>query len=86
MIKYENLTKKQKKISISLTRAKSLGMMAKRYSDRLSYKVDKIQHQDYGTVNIYHIDVLREVFRSDEECPVNQRKTEPSLFPLYHEG
>lgn len=49
-------------LSIDINKANMLGRKARKRSDEYGYEVGRVQDPRFGTVNTYHVDILKEVF------------------------
>lgn len=50
-------------LNINVNRANMLGRKASKLSREYGYDISKIKDPRFGTVNLYHTDILNEVFR-----------------------
>ena len=54
-----------KGLNLCLSKAKTLGKRATRLSKELGYVIDKTYDPRFGKVNVYHVDVLKKVFKEE---------------------
>ena len=50
-------------LNIDVNKANMLGRKASKLSKEYGYDVAKVKDSRYGTVNSYHVDILKEVFK-----------------------
>ena len=50
-------------ISVDVNKASMLGRKSSKLSKEYGYEVSKVKDARFGTVNTYHVDILKEVFR-----------------------
>ena len=54
-----------KGLNLCLSKAKTLGKRATKLSKELGYVIDKTYDPRFGKVNVYHVDILKKVFREE---------------------
>ena len=54
-----------KGLNLCLSKAKTLGKRATKLSKELGYVIDKTHDPRFGKVNVYHVDILKKVFREE---------------------
>ena len=54
-----------KGLNLCLSKAKTLGKRATMLSNELGYVIDKTHDPRFGKVNVYHVDILKKVFREE---------------------
>lgn len=54
-----------KGLNLCLSKAKTLGKRATKLSKELGYVIDKTYDPRFGKVNVYHVDILKKVFKEE---------------------